>query len=68
MICVAADCDHISQPDNSHNPNNKAIETLVGLRKNNRCEHPPQIQNYAIEQYFENKSYLSVWEDLKTVF
>ena len=31
----------LSQPNNNHNPNNKATKTVVGLRLSNHWEPPP---------------------------
>ena len=49
----------LSQPNNNHNPNNKATITVVGLRLCNHWEPPPpppppQTQNYMIELKLSN--------------
>ena len=61
----------LSQPNNNHNPKNKATITVVGVRLSNTWEtttttHPPPATHHTnsklhdraeIEQNSENKSY-----------
>ena len=63
-------------PTTMPTPNNKITITVVGLRLSNCWEYPPHHQPHInsklhdraeIEQNSENKSYLSIWGDPKTV-